>query len=336
MRIMVTGHAGYLGSVVTQRLHHAHEVVGIDAGYFSDPASPQGSRRDIRDLAASDLGGFDAIVHLAALSNDACSEINPDVCRDVNESQAVRLALSAKQHGVARFVFASTCSIYGARGAQLAHEDDAAHPLSVYAATKHRAEIRINALAGDGFVPVALRFATLFGVAPNMRTDLVLNRMTASAVTRGRIELNGDGTSYRPLLHVQDAAAAVEAVITANLPSSSGCFNVAAATGNIQIRQIAQMVSDVIPGINVTVLDGRHDPRSYAADPTRLSRAGLNFDSDLHHEISKLADYFTQRGDSYEELTSAPSDRATALTSLAARQEIGADLRWTSTTHQTA
>lgn len=332
---MVTGNAGYLGGVVVQQLlRHGHDVVGIDAGYFSELADATTPRRDIRDIGGADLAGLNAIIHLAALSNDACAELNPDVCCDINEAQSARLARMAKQHGVARFVFASTCSVYGARGGQPAAEDAAADPLSVYAATKHRAEKRIAALSGDGFVPVVLRFATLFGISPNLRADLVINRMTAAAVTRGRIELNGGGISYRPFLLVQDAAAAVEAAATTDLYAET--LNVAAATGNLQIRQIAQMVCDVVPGVDITMLGKRQDPRSYTVDPTRLARAGLRFDTDFRHEIAQLAAYFAQRGSTYESLIAPPADRAVALTDLADRQEIGADLRWTSTTHQAA
>ncbi|MEY9932438.1 nucleoside-diphosphate-sugar epimerase [Catenulispora sp. GP43] len=276
VRIMVTGAEGYLGGVVTQRLlRRGHEVVSIDAGYFANLPGPKSSSRDVRDLDGADLDGIDGIVHLAALSNDACSELHQDVCVDVNEVHSVRLAHMARQHGIARFVFASTCSVYGAGGGRPAIESDTVNPLSVYAVTKHRAEQRISALAGDGFTPVILRFATLFGPSPNMRTDLVVNRMAASAVTRGRIELTGAATNYRPILHVRDAAADVEAALAGDLSRTARCFNVAAAHGNIQIAQIAQAVQDVIGGVDLEVVDTHHDPRSYAVDTALLDKTGL-------------------------------------------------------------
>ena len=272
MHVLLTGHDGYIGTVVAPRLRAAgHTVRGLDAGWFSacafgaEPQAVSGGRADVRDVSAADLAGADAVVHLANLSNDPLGNLDPSLTAAVNGAASVRLAALAREAGVRRFVFASSCSLYGAAGQDDVDERSPLRPVTPYGVAKGTAEVGIGALATASFSPVFLRNATVYGVSPRLRFDLVVNNLTAWAVATGAIRMTSDGTPWRPLVHVEDVAAAVQLVLEAPRDAVHGeAFNVGREGENYQIREVAQIVGEEVPGCAVTVADGASpDTRSY-------------------------------------------------------------------------
>jgi nucleoside-diphosphate-sugar epimerase len=281
---LVTGHQGYIGAVMAPVLQAAgHEVRGVDTGFFAaghGEAIDSGIQRlgkDIRDLEPHDFNGIDAVVHLAALSNDPLGEINPAWTREINLEATVRLAELAKGSGVQRFLFASSCSVYGLGSEDaIATETSPLRPLTEYALSKIRAEEALAGLADDDFSPVYLRNATVYGWSPRFRADLVVNNLTAWAFTTGEIRILSDGTPWRPVVHVQDVAQAFAAALTAPRPAiHNQAFNVGRDGENYQIRALAAVVHQVMPDCHIHIAGGGRDfdPRSYRVDFSKLSAA---------------------------------------------------------------
>ena len=272
MRVFLTGHDGYIGTVLAPILAAAgHDVAGLDAGLFSacafgaQPAPPPSRRLDVRDVQAEHLAGFDAVVHLANLSNDPLGNLSPGLTEAINADASVRLGALARDAGVARFVFASSCSLYGAAGQDAVGETAAFNPVTPYGQAKVDAERGLSALASDGFSPVFMRNATVYGASPRLRFDLVVNNLTAWAVSTGAIRMLSDGTPWRPLVHVEDASTAVLAALEAPREAVHGeAFNVGRAGENYQVRDVARIVGEEVPGCKVTFADGASpDARSY-------------------------------------------------------------------------
>ena len=283
MRVLVTGHHGYIGAVVAPQLAHAgHDVVGLDAFLYRgcdfgpEEGRVEERRGDVRDVTAADLAGVDAVVHLAALSNDPLGDLNPTWTYDVNLEGTLRLARAAKEAGVERFVFSSSCSMYGASGRDEPLDEDAPlKPLTAYAESKVRAEEGLAALADSGFSPVSLRNATAYGVSPRLRLDVVLNNLVGWAFPTGRIRLLSDGSSWRPIVHVRDVGRAVLGVLAA-APElvHDRAYNVGATAENYRIRDLAALVHDVLPECDVELAEGASaDPRSYRVDFGRFETA---------------------------------------------------------------
>ncbi|HEX2045485.1 MAG TPA: SDR family oxidoreductase [Gaiellaceae bacterium] len=282
MRVLVTGHDGYIGTVLVPVLVEAgHRVTGLDAflyegcELFPPPAEVEAVRLDVRDVQPDDLAGFDAIVHLAALSNDPLGALAPELTREVNLGATVALARSAKEAGVGRFVFASSCSMYGTADAETPVAEDAPlRPLSAYAESKVRAEEALAGLADGDFAPVLMRNATAYGASPRMRVDLVLNNLVGWALTTGRIRILSDGTPWRPLVHVEDIARATLAALEAPRGVVAGeAFNVGRDQENYQVRELAELVRAAVPGCEIEYAgSGEPDPRSYRVDFGKLRR----------------------------------------------------------------
>ena len=288
MKIIVTGHHGYIGSVLAPALAEAgHEVVGLDTFYYrgcdfgrSDEFEPAVSR-DVRDVRLDDLEGFDAVVHLAALSNDPLGDLNSGWTYSINRDGTIALARAAKEAGVRRFVFASSCSMYGAAESGTALTEEAPlRPLTPYAESKVAAELALNELADDDFAPVAMRNATVYGVSPRLRLDVVLNNLVAWAHTTGSIALQSDGSAWRPLVHVRDVARAAHQLLDAPEELVRGeAFNIGSGEQNYRIRELAEIVHQQLPECEVTMAPGAPaDPRSYRVDFSKFHTAFPQFE----------------------------------------------------------
>lgn len=282
MKILVTGHQGYLGTVMVPMLAQAgHDVVGLDTGYFADcvlgplPHEVPTIGTDLRDVDAAQLAGFEAVVHLAALSNDPLGALAPQITHDVNHHASVRLARLARDAGVRRFLYASTCSVYGAAGDDLVTEDAPLRPLTPYAESKVRVEDDVAALADDDFSPVFLRNATAFGYSPRLRADIVLNNLVGHAVTTGVVRVLSDGTPWRPLVHARDIATAFVTALEAPVAAvHCQAFNVGDEANNVTVAEIAQAVADVVDGATLEITgETGADPRSYRVDFAKFRAA---------------------------------------------------------------
>lgn len=280
MRILVTGHDGYIGTRLVPLFRRAgHEVVGLDSGLFADctiGSEPEGVpalRMDIRDVAPAHCEGFDAVVHLAGISNDPLGDLNPQTTYDINAHGTITLAKAAKQAGVSRFVFSSSCSLYGAHGDAPIDETAEFYPVTPYGESKVMAEEGLTELADDDFSPVFLRNATAYGVSARLRGDLVVNNLTGYAVTIGEVRMKSDGTPWRPLVHIEDIARAMLAVCEAPRDLIHlEAYNVGRTDENFRIREVAEIVEEVVPGSRVTFADqAGPDKRNYRVDCSRIA-----------------------------------------------------------------
>ncbi len=282
MKVLVTGNKGYIGSMLTPLLlERGHEVRGLDSDLFractfsGSLADVPTVSKDVRDAEREDLAGFDAVIHLAALSNDPLGDYDPSLTDDINRRGSVRLAELARDAGVGRFLFASSCSTYGGGGEDFLDENATFNPVTPYGQSKVRAEAEISELAAAGFAPVFLRASTAYGVSPRLRFDLVLNNLTAWAFTTGQVYLKSDGSPWRPIVHVSDIARAYIAALEAPVEDVRGrAFNVGTTGENYRIRELAEIVRDVVPGSEVAFADGAGpDKRCYRVDCNLLSRS---------------------------------------------------------------
>lgn len=281
MKVVITGDRGYIGAVMVQYLRGlGHDVAGVDTDYYFDgnlfePANDYPTvRRDIRDLTAEHLKGFEAVIHLAALSNDPLGDLRPEWTYEINYKASVRLAEQAKKAGVHRFLYASSCSLYGAAADENLKEDAPMRPLTPYAESKVRTEEALSTLSDSDFAPTFLRNATVYGASPRLRLDVVLNNLVGWAVTAGKIHIMSDGSPWRPIVHVQDVAQAFACVLEgpAELVRNQA-FNVGANSENYQVRDLAAIVQRVAPSCSIEY-SGKAgpDPRNYRVDFSKLER----------------------------------------------------------------
>ncbi len=280
MRVLVTGHLGYIGTILTPLLQEAgHEVVGLDSDLFAactfgpDFPRPPSLCLDIRDVGAHHLEGFDAILHLAGLSNDPLGDLNPDLTYEINHQASVRLARLAKQAGVQRFIFSSSCSNYGAAGDQMLDETSPFNPVTPYGRSKVLVEQDVSRLADASFSPTFLRNATAYGVSPRLRFDLVLNNLVAWAFTTGRIYLKSDGTPWRPIVHIEDISRAFLAVLEAPREVvHNEAFNVGRSSENYRIYELAEIVAETVPGCRIEYApDAGPDKRNYRVNCDKIA-----------------------------------------------------------------
>jgi len=341
MKVLVTGHHGYIGSVLAPFLAAAgHDVTGLDTGFYrgcdfgSDPKPVVGDVADVRDVVPADLSGFDAIVHLAALSNDPLGDLDPSLTEQINGEGTLRLARAARDAGVRRFVFASSCSMYGASGTEDALDEQAAlRPLTPYAESKVRAEDGLFALSGPHFAPVSMRNATVFGASPRLRLDIVLNNLAAWAHTTGRIRLLSDGTAWRPLVHVRDVAKASAALLDAPEDLIRGeAFNIGTDEQNYLVRELADVLASVT-GCEIEIAAGSSaDERSYRVDFSKFARAfpELTLDWNAERGARELVAAYRAVGLTLEEFESDRFVRLRRLMSLLDGDKLDDDLRWRS------
>lgn len=281
MKVLVTGHQGYIGAVlVPLLLEEGHDVVGYDTGYFNacdflpPLAEVEEIRKDIRKVEKADLKGFDAIIHLAALSNDPMGNLNPQVTYSINHKGTVNLAKLAREAGVRRFLFSSSCSTYGAGGDGFLDEEAAFNPVTPYGESKVKSELEIKELVTPDFCPVFLRNATAYGLSPRIRFDLVLNNLTAWAATTGKIMMKSDGSPWRPIVHIGDISRAFIAFLKADEDRIRGrAYNVGRTSENYRVREIAQIVGEVVPDCEVAFADGASpDARDYRVSFERIEK----------------------------------------------------------------
>jgi nucleoside-diphosphate-sugar epimerase len=341
LKVLLTGHRGYIGSVLAPMLRqHGHDVVGLDSDLFdgcdfSHVETFPTLKVDLRDVQVEHLAGFDAVLHLAALSNDPLSDLDPALTYDINHHASVRLARLAKQAGVPRFLFSSSCSLYGAAGDDFLDETAAFNPVTAYGESKVLVERDVRSLADETFSPTFLRNATAYGVSPRLRGDLVVNNLVGYACTRGEVLIKSDGSPWRPLVHIRDISAAFLAVLHAPRELvHNESFNVGQTGENYRIREVADMVQEVVPGSKIIyAADGGPDTRCYRVDCSKIARVLKDFQPGwtVRQGVEELYDAYRHQGLVLDDLEGARYIRIATIQKLLSAGRLDASLRWRDT-----
>ncbi|MFC1812473.1 NAD-dependent epimerase/dehydratase family protein [Thermodesulfobacteriota bacterium] len=338
MKVLVTGHNGYIGTIlVPLLLAEGHQVVGLDINLYQRSVlgshTPYKSNifKDIRDVKRSDLEGFDAIIHLAGLSNDPLGYLNPKITYQINYEASLYLARLAKQAGVQRFLFASSCSIYGSTEETIINEEAESSPLTPYARSKLLVEQEVSRLADTSFSPTYLRSGTAYGVSPLLRFDLVINNLAAWAYTTGKIYLKSDGSPWRPVVHIEDIARAFIEVLQASRSLiHNQAFNVGVTEENYRISQLAEIIKNVAPDCEVVYSpDAGPDKRSYRVDCSKIIKA-LNFSPkwNARKGIKEIFEFLSRVGLKFEDFEGARYNRASHIRYLLGTGHLDSELRW--------
>lgn len=339
MKILVTGYQGYIGPVLVSYLQkNGFDVTGLDTSYFDTcilggevPHIPH-IHKDVRDVEPSDLEGFDGIIHLAALSNDPLCDLNPDLTYEVNHRASVRIAQMAKEVGVQRFVFASSCSTYGAAGDGLINEEGTLNPVTAYGESKVFVERDVKGLADANFTPTFLRCATAYGASPRLRFGVVLNSLVAWAYTTGRIYMMSDGTPWRPIVHIEDISRAFVSVLNAPSEIVSGeAFNVGQNKENYRISELAEIVHEVVPNSHIEyAADAGPDKRTYRVDFSKIANILPDFKPqwDAKKGAQELYEMYERVGLTLADLEGPNYLRLRYIRKLLDEQKLDNNLRW--------
>jgi len=339
MRVLVTGHKGYIGVILVPMLTSAgHEVVGMDSDLYRGSTFGEGILeipeivKDVRDVVVADLDGFDAVLHLAGLSNDPLGDLNPELTYEINHLASVKLAKCAKEAGVQRYIFSSSCSNYGAGGDDWLTEESAFNPVTPYGISKVRSEQDIAKLSDDTFSPTFLRNATAFGSSPRIRFDLVLNNLVAWAFTTGRVYIKSDGTPWRPIVHIEDISRAFIAVLQAPLHLvHNEAFNVGRNEDNYRIRELADMVEATVPGCVIEYAqDAGPDKRCYRVDCSKIARVLPEFQPQWNAQkgVAELYTAYQTVGLTLDEFEGERYKRIGHIQKLLREGRLDHDLRW--------
>ena len=341
MNILVTGAEGYIGSVLTPYLiERGHSVIGLDTGFYREgwlyhpdnPKSPACINKDLRRIGKEDLIGMDAIVHLAELSNDPLGQHNPTVTYNINHRGTLALAEKCMKAGIPRFVYTSSCSVYGTGSGEYKNEQSETNPQTAYAECKTLVERDLAAMATDDFSPIFLRNATAYGASPRMRFDLVLNNLAGCAWTTKEIKMTSDGTPWRPLVHVRDIAHAIACALEApRQVIHSEIFNVGSSSANYQIREIAQMVADEFPGCTLSLGSSDGDNRSYRVcfDKIHSQLPGFRCQHDAATGARELRELFQRISMTVDTFSHRPYTRLKQLQYLLHTGQIDEQFYWT-------
>lgn len=340
MKVLLTGADGYIGVIMGPKLIEAgHEVVGLDTGFyrrgwlFDDRRThPKVVTKDLRAVTIEDLAGFDAVVHLSELSNDPIGENDPGLTMEINHQGSVALAEKARAAGVKRFVYASSCSTYGAGGDEMRTEESALAPQTAYAKCKILVETDVRKLRDDGFTPTFMRNATAYGASPRQRFDIVLNNLCGFAHTYGEIRMTSDGSPWRPIVHIDDICQAMICVLEADPAAVAGeSFNVGADAGNYRIREIAEIVARTFPGCALTIGEQGGDTRSYRVSFAKIRRHLPNFETawDAERGARELKAVFDRIGLTKAMFESQPFTRLKELKHLRETGQIDDRFYWT-------
>ncbi len=340
MRVLYTGADGYIGAILGPKLlARGHDAVGVDTGFyrrgwlFEDGLTrPMVMTKDVRKLAAADLKGFDAVVHLAELSNDPLSENDPEMTLAINHRGSVQFAHTCKAAGVGRFIYASSCSIYGARGGDMKTEASLVDPQTTYARCKVLVENEVGSLADSGFTPVFMRNATAFGASPRQRFDIVLNNLAGWAYTTGQIRMTSDGTPWRPLVHVEDICQAILCALEAPREAVSGeAFNVGDDAQNYRVKEIAEIVAAEFKGCQVTLGPAGGDNRSYRVSFAKIQKHMPAFRCrwSAAHGAAQLRTIFERIKLDEARFNAEPYTRLSELKYLQGTTQLTSGLMWT-------
>lgn len=338
MKVLVTGHRGYIGAILTPMLlERGHDVTGLDSDVFRSCtftgtlAETPTIEKDIRDVTIDDVVGFDAIIHLAGLSNDPLGDYQPNLTVEINDKASVNLAALAKRAGVKRFLYASSCSNYGAAGQDFLDENAAFNPVTPYGVSKVNVERAVSPMADERFSPTFLRASTAYGMSPRIRFDLVVNNLTAWAYTTGQVYLKSDGSPWRPIVHVEDIARAYTAALEADRDIvHNEAFNVGLTTENYQIREIAEIVKAVVPNSHVEYApDASPDVRCYRVDCNYIARKlhGFKPQWTARRGVEQLYEAFCDSGLTLDEFEGERFKRISHVKKLIRDGELDEDLR---------
>lgn len=339
MKVLVTGSQGYIGTILVPMLiDRGYDVTGLDTDYYhkctytADAPVNSFINKDVRDVTSEDLQGFEAVIHLAGLSNDPLGDYRPELTAEINETASVKIAELAKAAGASRFLFASSCSNYGSAGDDFLTEEASFNPVTPYGESKVKVEAALDKLADDNFSPTCLRASTAYGLSPRIRFDLVANNLTAWAFTTGKVYLKSDGSPWRPIVHVEDIALSYIAVLQAPRDLiHNEAFNVGTTSENYQIREIAQLVHEIVPNCEIGFApEAGPDIRNYRVNCDKIARTLHDYKPQwtARRGIEQLYNAYKSIGLTLEDFEGPMYMRIAHIKKLIEEEALDSSLRW--------